>query len=83
VIRAYIDALIAIFIIIVVFFISIRMGGTFTRLVEDVTSRVAKPQRANELVESFLYIVTLVIIATTTLLVSFPLIERTFGGVIG
>lgn len=82
--RNWADVAIASFTIIVVFIVSVRMRPVYRRLVQGVASRLGKRHRtANDRVESFLYFTTLALVATTVLLVSFPLIARTFGGVFG
>jgi Kef-type K+ transport system membrane component KefB len=84
IIRGYVDVAIASFIIIIVGIVSLRMRGVYKRLIHGVASKVGKLHRSvNDLLENFLYLVTLAIVATTILLVSFPLIVRTFGGVLG
>jgi Kef-type K+ transport system membrane component KefB len=84
VIRGYVDIAVAIFTIIVVFIVSIRMRRVYRKLIQGVASRVGKLHKSvNDRMESFLYLVTLALVATTILLVSFPLIVRTFGGVLG
>ncbi len=84
IIRGWADVAIASFTVIIVFIISVRMRPVYRKLLQGVASRLGKRHRsANDRVESFLYFTTLALVATTVLLVSFPLIARTFGGVFG
>ena len=82
-IRGYTDAVVAIFTIFVVIIVSLRMRRVYRRLLSGVASRMGRQRSANERVERFLYIATLAMVATTILLVSYPLIVRTFGGALG
>jgi hypothetical protein len=82
-IRGYTDAVVAIFTIFVVIIVSLRMRRVYRRLLIGVASRMGRQRGANERIERFLYIATLALVATTILLVSFPLIVRTFGGALG
>jgi hypothetical protein len=84
IIRNGVDLAIASFTVIIVFIVSVRMRRVYTRLVQGVASRIGKRHRGvNDRIESFLYFTTLALVATTVLLVSFPLIARTFGSVFG
>ena len=72
------------FTILIVLTIGWGMRGVYRRLFWEIASRMERSQRGiNEYMESFLYVVTLSILVSTILLVSFPLILRTFGGVLG
>jgi len=83
-IRNWIDLAIASFTIIIVLIVSVRMRRVYTKLVQGVASRLGKRHRTeNERIESFLYLMTIALVATTVLLVSFPLIARTFSSVFG
>ena len=83
-IRNGVDLSIASFTVIIVLIVSVRMRRVYTKLVQGVASRLSKRHRsANDRIESFLYFTTLALVATTVLLVSFPLIARTFSGVFG
>ncbi|MCX6648566.1 MAG: cation:proton antiporter [Candidatus Bathyarchaeota archaeon] len=84
VIRGYVDIAVASFTIIIVAIVSLRMRGVYRKLIHGVASRVGKLHKTvNGRMESFLYFTTLALVATTILLVSFPLIARTFGGILG
>jgi hypothetical protein len=84
VIRGYVDVAIASFTIIIVGIVSLRMRRVYRKLIHGVASRVGKLHRSvNDRMESFLYFTTLAVVASTIMLVSFPLIVRTFGGVLG
>ena len=83
-IRNGVDLTIASFTVIIVLIVSVRMRRVYTKLVQGVASRLGKRHRsANDRIESFLYFTTLALVATTVLLVSFPLIARTFSSVFG
>ena len=82
--RSYIDVTVACFTIIVVLIVSVRMRSVYKKLIDAVAVRVGKPHRSvNDRMESFLYFTTLALVATTILFVSFPLLVRSFGGVLG
>ncbi len=84
IIRGYADIVVAIFSIIIVAIVSLRMRRVYRKLIHGVASRVGKLHKSvNDRMESFLYFTTLAMVGTTILLVSFPLIVRTFGGVLG
>ena len=84
IIRGYVDVAIASFTIIIVGIVSLRMRSVYRKLIQGVAIRVGKlHQSVNDRMESFLYFTTLAMVVTTILLVSFPLIVRTFGGVLG
>lgn len=82
-IRGYFDTAVAVFTVIVVFIVSVRMRGAYRRLINGVASRMGRQRSVNDRVERFLYLVTIFIVTTIILLVSFPLIRRTFGGALG
>jgi len=82
--RFYVDVAVSGFTILIVLTIGWGMRGVYRRLFWEIASRMERSQRGiNEYMESFLYVVTLSILVSTILLVSFPLILRTFGGVLG
>ena len=82
--RFYVDVAVSGFTILIVLTIGWGMRGVYRRLFWEIASRMERSQRGiNEYMESFLYVATLSILVSTILLVSFPLILRTFGGVLG
>jgi Kef-type K+ transport system membrane component KefB len=82
--RIPVELLIVGFTVVVVFFLTLRVRGLIVKLVQGIMKNMQKTQIGlNEVLVSFLYVVTLCIVLIFGLGMSFPLLQRNFNYMFG